>query len=1069
MPYHLPVLLNPLLNAVFNCPSPKVSSLKQVFSQLEKEKFFILVPNSQCLLEFQDLDSGLELAELCYHYDFVASHIVVIGKDTNTSSAGQKSFYNKEFKTLNGKKIVIRYQNSSVITSDGFSDRKRVDIDEINVIPTFNDYLSGSRYTPVVYINKPLCGDLVAKEDYQVFSKVSGNKYAVPSVAPLSFDVAQKQVLQFEQRIQSLLDVAERLALTFHLTKAKIKKANDIESIKNEWKSAQDSIHQIVSFDKRLNKTENLDSVIYDYTELKLFTDVQQQLSEITHHNELEHKFDFSALKSISLNQVSTMFYQKQMKSFSLKNVIKLEQSVHSALECFKTIDLKNNHAGKLDVLSSTMKILGTEIDGRAIDADTLLSLVVLLICRSQVSGLMRTLAYLNNFAFNETAIKFGIQGYVVSTFEAALSYFHDDTVKSLLAKCSENRYIWDHIQNDKTIRHERLKSNLYLRTDNGESLLSLCIQAHANETLEYLLTNFENEYPLEDIIEDRDFTSSTLLIQALQAQNSVAVEIISTIVLNSCTQSEIVEFLNSPNLHNRTAAHYIMQEVSLVETVGEYLNWEHTDINGHSPLFAVFRSYDTPNYEEMVTKILDEVIKWYKLKGKPLNFRHHEDPKGNTLLHVMKSGIHLLLKLPGINVNKPDLKGLTPLMTYAKYNRLDNIETIMRDSRLLWDSIQQPLFMTCIDFTKSPPVTDKILEVKYEKSDVIIHSLRFEDGKWKIWITFNGTENKYSLALIRQYLRYFKIKYPWSFQPIEALTEELKNLGMLGVPSILRLQSYHTLRKLSLVFTYMNTRGELWLDKEEKELKSLLDVPTPRLTETERFVKLEPEEINGIQGFLKYNVTEFVKLKSCVTFLKKLSIVQFVKSRDVKNSQKMLFSLGNQFTDTEIADCFSDFRLNGNFDLSYHEFIRNLGFLEDAISSLLNHIEALLAKVNLWWKHYGEFMELKKEWNKNFPKDVTPPSTSSMSFIDTYIEGKRSRFKSKLSNQMKMSSLNLKKLGGEIKGTNENLAVEINLFIEYKDQFYEKHLIRSVVDRKIREYKQIIQQLTETAIGHHV
>lgn len=69
----------------------------------------------------------------------------------------------------------------------------------------------------------------------------------------------------------------------------------------------------------------------------------------------------------------------------------------------------------------------------------------------------------------------------------------------------------------------------------------------------------------------------------------------------------------------------------------------------------------------------------------------------------------------------------------------------------------------------------------------------------------------------------------------------------------------------------------------------------------------------------------------------------------------------------------------------------------------------------------------------------------------------------------MKMSSLNLKKLGGEIKGTNENLAVEINLFIEYKDQFYEKHLIRSVVDRKIREYKQIIQQLTETTIGHHV
>ena len=101
------------------------------------------------------------------------------------------------------------------------------------------------------------------------------------------------------------------------------------------------------------------------------------------------------------------------------------------------------------------------------------------------------------------------------------------------------------------------------------------------------------------------------------------------------------------------------------------YFNWEHKDINGHTPLFAVFRSYDAVNYDEIVTKVLDQVVKWYANNNKPFNFKIHEDPKGNTLLHVMKSGIESLLKLPDVNVNKPDSKGLTPLMIYSRYNRI--------------------------------------------------------------------------------------------------------------------------------------------------------------------------------------------------------------------------------------------------------------------------------------------------------------------------------------------------------------------------------------------------------------
>ena len=44
MPYHLPVLLNPLVNAVFNCPNPSTSNLKKLFSNLKDRKFILLVP-----------------------------------------------------------------------------------------------------------------------------------------------------------------------------------------------------------------------------------------------------------------------------------------------------------------------------------------------------------------------------------------------------------------------------------------------------------------------------------------------------------------------------------------------------------------------------------------------------------------------------------------------------------------------------------------------------------------------------------------------------------------------------------------------------------------------------------------------------------------------------------------------------------------------------------------------------------------------------------------------------------------------------------------------------------------
>ncbi|KAI9788321.1 MAG: hypothetical protein M1816_007007 [Peltula sp. TS41687] len=90
------------------------------------------------------------------------------------------------------------------------------------------------------------------------------------------------------------------------------------------------------------------------------------------------------------------------------------------------------------------------------INADTLVSLLLVVVIRSQVRHLHARLAYMRNFVFIEN-VEGGEMGYALSTFEAVLSYLESDS-GSLRKASRKNKILWEATKNG---RIEEMKSIL--------------------------------------------------------------------------------------------------------------------------------------------------------------------------------------------------------------------------------------------------------------------------------------------------------------------------------------------------------------------------------------------------------------------------------------------------------------------------------------------------------------------------------------------------------------------------------------------------------------------------------
>lgn len=1065
MPYHLPILLNPLINAVLNCPTPSTSPLRKLFTSLQDKNFILLVPSTEVLLTYKDMDQQKLFTDLCYNHDFVASHILLEREYTNSTTT-------QEFKSLNGSNITVRTQHNLLISN---VDQKKCKIIGGELICNFNEYFKGIGYFSVLYIDRPLSGNIACIFQAQIYRKSDH----ISNSLLLSGDKIESNSLSLEEILKRYPDVMERLNSMIYTARIELRNSvSTIDSITDILEKLRDTVYQILGTNKQLVYVQHLYITIGEYLESRLYQDVWDQLVVINKGKDIEDLCDYNVLQYISLNQIGTSFYPRDKSKFDLGLITKIEKRIDQATSCFKKIVRTQTQREKTEILVSSLQYLTqnlTQTDKTVIiDTDTLISLFVIVTCRSQVPNLTSHLAYIENFTWDKNNVKFGVIGYAVSTLEAVLCYLAGcEGTPGMLNVCEqfsrENKILLDNIINGNIDKISNFKHLMQIRTLKGESLLSLSIQNKHFDIFEFLLLEYHKEFPLEDILFDENLYGSSLLIQGMETSDTRFVDVLVNILVFSCTETEISIYLNKPDIFGRTAGHYIPLAPDLIIELGCFINWTYRDLNGYTPLFTVCRSYDHPSYTAMVHDSFAMAFKWYKKRNIVFRMADHDDKKGNTLLHIMKSHIDILLSLETTRLNQPNKKGMVPLMVYAKYNRIDNILQTLKDNRIIIGKEQKISFSNFFDFTKNPIILKQIGNIMVSHysffKKIKIYNLKFEDNTWYLWMTIKKDDKfftlKHSLKNMRRILLSFTNKYPMSFLPINKMLSILEDIGQSGLMYILKLESNFFILKMSLLFEVIAEDEEFkyLLGLTEKEIYKFTKLGLPKFVDT-NFNKFEPEEINSIQKFLRFNLQEFQLIKEQFKIFKKLSIFQYLKFQDFQTSVNLLIHQTGQICCSDVSTHFKTFSFETR---SYSRKIlsNRIDFFEECLNTLIEKIENTLKdKITYWWKLYGENLAFRKEYSSKFP--ANPNIIAQGGFFETYIQTKRRRQEERLSLRIKNSFEKLKNVTYDIREAHEKLAEEFSNFMKFKDIFYSRCFIKEYALNVIRDSKDEFQQIDD-------
>ncbi|KAJ5691336.1 hypothetical protein N7488_012071 [Penicillium malachiteum] len=241
-----------------------------------------------------------------------------------------------------------------------------------------------------------------------------------------------------------------------------------------------------------------------------------------------------------------------------------------------------------------------------------------------------------------------------------------------------------------------------------GDSIPMMAVESRQTEALKYLLS-LEEYYPLEDILEDTNADGTTLLNAAVQLANSEIVEILLDFLFSKTDHSVIAAYLKKSDVHGRTVGHYLFSTPSLLARLGGLLPWRQRDKHGQTPLFALCRSYDHPEYKIMVQSALTAAQK-SQGNGKPLQLDDHVDIKGNTLLHIVGDPeiTTRILQQCDCDPNATNDKKFTPLMMASKYGRVDQVRILFLDPRVDVH-VKESRGLTAVELAKDDEVRNRI------------------------------------------------------------------------------------------------------------------------------------------------------------------------------------------------------------------------------------------------------------------------------------------------------------------------------------------------------------------------
>ncbi|KAJ5893911.1 hypothetical protein N7495_005602 [Penicillium taxi] len=241
-----------------------------------------------------------------------------------------------------------------------------------------------------------------------------------------------------------------------------------------------------------------------------------------------------------------------------------------------------------------------------------------------------------------------------------------------------------------------------------GDSIPMMAVESHQTEALKYLLS-LEEYYPLEDILEDTNINGTTLLNAAVQLAHTDVVEVILDFLFTRTDERVISRYMAKSDVHGRTAGHYLFSTPSLLVRLAPLIPWRQRDKHGQTPLFALCRSYDHPQYRSMVQSALT-AAQGAQGNGKPLQLDDHVDAKGNTLLHILGDPqiTTRILQESDCDPNATNDKKFTPLMMASKYGRVDQVRILFMDPRVDVH-IKEARGLTAVELAKDDEVRNRI------------------------------------------------------------------------------------------------------------------------------------------------------------------------------------------------------------------------------------------------------------------------------------------------------------------------------------------------------------------------
>ncbi|KAK9463731.1 uncharacterized protein V1516DRAFT_58352 [Lipomyces oligophaga] len=713
--------VNPFLAALFY-PKPQTPRSRDLATALQSpQSYALLVPVTPSILFTIDSETSIPFAELCTQDDFLSSHILKIG--VSTKAIGRA----RVFWTLSGRSVVIR--DDYIYTNKGFKSFGQARMVGDKVYMSTSDLVPPSSEFLTYYISKPLIGSALPLYDFKALSEpqLPALPAASASNGTPSSSVPTKTVTTFGQLLSSFPLIARhiqeplnRIFEEFDCTDAtEPDLVTMIEEVMQKgialFQNIDHSAVNTMASTTGLTGPE-IEKMMENYVGKHLHNKIWPRLIVLRSLKDSIIRLAVKNMKNTSLGQLGVQPYWEEGGD-------SIERMVMGAIVDLENLTKGENAAAQIERLVNILRSLGvvppsqheSQVNGNGKDdssntskeskekaavqsnvsADVLVSLMIIVVAWSKLDHLDSLLFYMRNFSFMD--VDTGEVGYALSTFEAVIFHIMNNSSKLAIVSSANTRF-WKSIKSGEDIAPafdspseyfgaggidvseiDSLEQVYRARNSLGESALMMAVQAQPTNLANFdLLLSKRDVFPIEAVQKDQNKFQTTLLSAAVQTGDKRIVDTIWDFLKSIYDQDGLKFYLARKDEWQRGVGHYLFNIPELINTVGELIVWTDKDQNGQTPLFALCRSYDHPEYTELVKSGIAAATK-YQAGGGSLRFLDHVDLKGNTLLHVMKDipSLEMLLDICDIDLNRVNEKGLTPFMVNSKFSRTAAIDVL--------------------------------------------------------------------------------------------------------------------------------------------------------------------------------------------------------------------------------------------------------------------------------------------------------------------------------------------------------------------------------------------------------